>query len=64
MNLYELLMNRRSVRHFEDRDIPDDVVDRLLDAAANAPSGGNIQPLSIVVVRERSRRARLAEIVG
>jgi nitroreductase len=64
MGLFELLMERRSVRHFEDRPVPDAVLGELLDAAANAPSGGNIQPLSIVVVRDPSGRARLAEIVG
>lgn len=64
MDLYELLMRRRSVRHFEDRPVPGELVDKLLDAAANAPSGGNIQPLSVVVVAESERRARLSEIVG
>lgn len=64
MDLYELLMKRRSVRHFDERSIPDAVVDKLLDAAANAPSGGNIQPLSVIVVKERHHREALAEVVG
>jgi len=41
MKLYDLLMARRSVRHFEDRPVPDSILDELLDAANNAPSGGN-----------------------
>jgi FMN reductase [NAD(P)H] len=64
MNLHELLMKRRSVRSFEDRPVPPELVDRLLDAAVSAPSGGNIQPLSIVVVEEGSDCAELAEMVG
>jgi len=64
VDLFELLMKRRSVRNFEDRPVPADVIDRLLDAANNAPSGGNIQPLSIVVVQEPDARAELAEMVG
>jgi len=64
MDLFELLMKRRSIRNFEDRPVPADVVDRLLDAANNAPSGGNIQPLSIVVVQESEARTELAEMVG
>jgi nitroreductase len=59
-----LLLKRRSVRRFEDRPVEQALLDDLLDAAANAPSGGNIQPLSIVVVKDRERRARLAEVVG
>jgi nitroreductase len=64
MDIYELATKRRSVRNFTDRKIPDEVVEKLLDAAANAPSGGNIQPLSIVLVREEKNRHRLAELVG
>ena len=64
MNLFELMMKRRSVRNFLDREIPESLVGELLDAANNAPSGGNIQPLSIVLVGEAERRAELAQIVG
>jgi nitroreductase len=57
-------MRRRSVRNFKDDDVPGDVVEKLLAAANNAPTGGNMQPLSIIVVREAERRARLGEMVG
>ena len=63
MDLYELLMKRRSVRSFEDRPVPDEVIDKLVDAANNAPTGCNIQPLSIVTVQEAERRARLAQMI-
>ena len=64
MNLYDLMMKRRSIRNFKDQEIPQHIIDELLDAANNAPSGGNIQPLSIILVREAERRKELAEIVG
>lgn len=64
MDLYGLMMKRRSVRNFEDRPVPPEVLDRLLDAALNAPSGGNIQPMSIVVVQDPGARTELAEMVG
>ena len=64
MNLYELVMKRRSVRNFKDQPIPQEIINQLLDAANNAPSGGNIQPLSIIIVKESENRAKLAEIVG
>jgi len=63
MDIYGLLMKRRSVRNFEPRPIPEDVVDKLIHAANNAPTACNVQPLSIVVVREADRRAKLAEMV-
>ncbi len=61
MDLYDLLMKRRSVRNFENRPVSDEVIDKLVNAANNAPTGGNMQPLSIIVVREPERRAKLGE---
>jgi FMN reductase [NAD(P)H] len=64
MNLYDLLMKRRSVRIFKDQEIPDSIIEQLLDVANNAPSGGNIQPLSIILVRSLEGRKKLAELAG
>lgn len=64
MNLYDLIMKRRSIRSFKDREIPDHIIEELLDAANNAPSGGNIQPISIILVQEATGRKELAEMVG
>lgn len=64
MDLYDLLMSRRSIRHYEDRAIPSGIVEELLDVATRAPSGGNIQPLSVIAVQEQARRAELARAVG
>lgn len=64
MDTYEMMMNRRSIRNFSDSKISDDIIDRLLEAANNAPSGGNIQPLSIILVEDKNKRNKLTEIVG
>lgn len=64
MDLYDLMMQRRSVRNFEDRAIPQQLVEELLDVANNAPSGGSIQPLSIICVEEAETRLALADLVG
>jgi FMN reductase [NAD(P)H] len=57
-------MRRRSVRNFQNKVVPEDVVAQLLAAANNAPSGGNIQPISIIVVQDGENRKRLAGLVG
>jgi nitroreductase len=64
MNLYDLMMKRRSVRNFEEKSIPEKVVEQLLDAANNAPSGGNIQPVSVILVQKPEARSELAKMVG
>jgi len=64
MNLYEVMMNRRSVRNFKDQPIPEEIIRQLLNAANNAPSGGNIQPVSIILIQEKENRTILSEMVG
>jgi len=64
MDLYDLMMKRRSVRNFKDQPIPEEVIRQLVDAANNAPSGGNIQPVSIILIQEQENREILSEMVG
>jgi nitroreductase len=64
MNLYDLMMKRRSARNFEDKEIPEEITKQLLDVVTNAPSGGNIQPISVIVVQDADARKELARMVG
>ena len=50
MTVYEALASRRSVRDFLPTPVSGDVIRRVLEAAARAPSGGNVQPWHIDVV--------------
>ena len=59
-----LLLERASVRDFQSREIPEDVFNDIMRAAAHAPTGGNLQPYSIVVVREQATKDRLTEMCG
>jgi nitroreductase len=45
-------------RNFSDRQVPQDVVDRLLDRARRAPSAGNTQGWSFLVLKGRSETSR------
>jgi len=59
-----LLHQRGSCRHFKDEEIPEDVLDLLLGAAVNAPSGGNLQSFNMVKIEEPERREKLMKICG
>jgi len=52
MNLYELILSRRSIRQFRQDPIARKILQKLVDAARLAPSGANRQPLEFVVVDE------------
>ncbi len=60
--LYEAMRTLRAVRRLRPDPIPDEVLRRVLDAACQAPSGGNRQPFRILVVRDRSKLAELARL--
>ena len=61
-DLRALVEQRRSVRGYdESREVPDEVVNAILDCARWAPSGGNGQPWEFIVVRDKETRHRIAD---
>ena len=50
MDVYEAVKSRRAVRGFTERPVSKEVLERVLSAAAWAPSGSNLQPWNIYVV--------------
>jgi nitroreductase len=50
MDVYEAVTSRRAVRQFTDEPVSEEVLKRVLSAAAWAPSGSNVQPWHIYVV--------------
>jgi nitroreductase len=62
MDFNVVLKTRRSVRAYTDQPIPDDVLQRLLDAARLAPSACNHQPWRFIVVRDPITRGKLGAL--
>ena len=62
MNLMEAMSTLRAVRRLKPDPIPEDVLDRVLQAAAWAPTGGNAQPWRIVLVRDAAKKKRQGEL--
>ncbi|MEO1061787.1 MAG: nitroreductase family protein [Actinomycetota bacterium] len=60
--LYDAMSTLRAVRRLRPDPIPDDVLDRVLQAACWAPTGGNQQPWRVVVVTDPAQKARLQAI--
>lgn len=61
-DLYAFMSTTRSIRRISDTPIPDDVLQRVLQAAIWAPSGGNRQPWRIIAVRDRDTKQKLSDI--
>ena len=62
MELHDALMTTRAMRRFADDPVDDATVQRILRAAVQAPSGGNIQPYQFLVVTEQDLKDRIAAI--
>ena len=52
LTVWEAIKMRRSIRRFAPDDVPDEMVEQMLEAARLAPSGGNRQPWRFLVVRD------------
>jgi len=50
MNVKEALETRKSVRAYLDKEVPQEKINAILDAARHAPSGVNTQPWQVAVV--------------
>lgn len=56
----ELLLNRKSVRAYEDREISGETQERLLQATLRAPTAGNMMLYSIIEVSDQAAKDTLA----
>ncbi len=60
--LLEFLRSRRSIRRFQDREVPQDLLFKVLDTARWAPSSRNRQPWEFVVIRRKETLRRMSEL--
>jgi nitroreductase len=60
--VYQEIDQRRSVRHFSDRDIPTEVIQNLIKTAGTAPSGAHKQPWHFVAIRSAELKQRIREL--
>lgn len=59
MEFYEVLAKRRTIRDFCDKEVSDELLHKVLDAAFKAPSNDHLHQLEFVVVRGRENILRL-----
>ena len=60
MDFFELVRYRRSIRKYEDRQVPREAVEKIIEAGSFAPNAGGGQRSFIVAIRDR----RVSEALG
>jgi len=62
MNTLEAIITRRSIRKFEQKPVPAELVDQLLKAGMFAPSAKNYRPWHFIVINERTKLDELSNL--
>jgi nitroreductase len=60
MDIWEVISKRRSVRTYKNQQLPEGTVEKMLEAARQAPSAGNVQPWEFVVAKAPHTKLALA----
>jgi len=61
MDVKEAISKRRSIRKYQRKEVPLDLIRELIDAARLAPSGSNAQPCRYYLVRDKETKEKLKE---
>lgn len=63
-NTIDTIKNHRSIRQYLDKEVPNELIDEILKSAQAMPNSINGQQTSVIVVRDKKKREKLAELVG
>ncbi|WP_347562697.1 NADPH-dependent oxidoreductase [Clostridium sp. HBUAS56010] len=60
----KVIQDHRSIRNFLDKDVDDSTIDEILKSAQSMPNSINGQQTSVIVIRDKKKKARIAELCG
>ena len=63
MEFYEVINKRRSIRQFGDKEIPREVLERILDAGLKAPSSNHQRRWELVTLTDKNMIMELAKFI-
>ena len=61
MSLIDYILTRRSIRHYENKDIPKHILNQIFEAGRNAPSAANRQPIHFIIVNDKEEKKELSK---
>jgi len=64
MDIKEVIQKRYSCRSYKDTPVPDEKLKSILEAARLAPSASNRQPYKFIIVKDKEKREKLAEVAS
>ena len=64
MNVYKVILSRRSIRRFQQISIPLEILKEFVNGARLAPSAANLQPLEFFIVNDKNLCKNVFETLG
>jgi nitroreductase len=62
MDIFELIKTRRSIRKFTDEPVSDEIIDKIIEAGAWAPSGLNNQPWKFAIIKDNELKIKISTL--
>ena len=63
-DLFSVIRDRRSIRKYQNKPVPQDLIEEVLVAAGWAPSAHNAQPWRFIILTEDAAKKKLAEAMA
>lgn len=63
-DIMETILGRRSIRRYKEKNIPKDILEKVMEAARWAPSWANTQAWEFVVVKDRAIKEKIQATVS
>lgn len=60
MSLVDVILSRRSIRRYDEKEVPEEVLKKILEAGRQAPSAGNKQPWHFIVLTDGEIKEELS----
>ena len=60
----ETIKNHRSIRNYLDKDVPEEMLQAILAAASAMPTSINGQQISIIVIKDKGKKEKIAQLTG
>jgi nitroreductase len=61
MEVFQAISQRRSIRKFKEKEVPDSLIMKIIQAGIWAPSAGNLQSWEMILVKDPETRNKLSE---
>ena len=60
----KIMENHRSIRNFTDEPVSEEMINAVISAAQHAPTSINGQGVSVIVIKDKNTREKMAELTG